>query len=148
MSVHIYIFMFKTIGTRFMGIHASYKTLSPPSHCPRRPFPHTAPHAPAVHHAVVREHADRTSTEPLVTDCTMPVLVNDHPSVEPTRYLPSMLVRLVVNTKQHCCLDCHLLHASQPRNNAFLVEKGIGVADPTKEVRLQVLDGQCWRDQV
>lgn len=118
-----------------MGIHTqTTETPSPPPCRTRRSFPHAPPHTSAVHHAVVWKYADSTSTKPLMTDCTMPVLVNHHSPVQPTRHLPSMLVRLVVNSKQHRCLDSYLLYASQPRNDAFFVEKGICVANPTKEV--------------
>lgn len=77
----------------------AFHTPSPPSRRPGRSLAHAAPHAPAVHHAVVWEHANRTSTKPLVADGTMPVLVNHHSSVQSTRHLASVLVHLVVVSK-------------------------------------------------
>lgn len=69
----------------------------------------------------------------------MPILIHDNPPIQPSG--PVRLL-LIVITEQQAHLDTDLLHPSQPRHNALLVQHRVRRAYAALEVAFQVPDWQ------
>jgi hypothetical protein len=101
-----------------------------------------------MHNTIIRVNSNRTAPKPLMTNRTMPILINNDPPIQPPRNASPIPVPLTLRSQQHGRLHSHLLHTTQVRNNALFVEEGIRVAYAAKEIRFQVLDWQRWGNEI
>lgn len=100
-----------------------------------------------MHHTVIWIHPDRTPAKPLMTNRAMPVLVNHHPSVQPTGHHPAELIHLAI-AQQHSRFNRHFFNAAQLGHYALFVQHTIGIAYAAQEVRLKLFDWKSRRNEI